>query len=284
MSNAGPLSPSQSPARFQTQGTRRVNNRPVLIAAFVAFSIVALIFYAAFAVRRAQAPQSSDDAHGQRAAAPAALRGPSTGVMVTRATPTPTATPPAVTSTPQPTPTPDELTKARLAAFLAALKAPSGGQVDASRVFAPKPKPGLAVQASPPQQVAMLERLDPNNARDALRAYRSGPEGRYSPAEAGAQVPLGEDADGNADRWLLHSTLQTPKSPYVLQPGSFIPATLKDKINSDLPGQITEGGGTRRPLDSPLRTASSQNSASPTGNSSPSAGRAKRTNRGFAAG
>lgn len=234
MSNPGPLSPSQSPARFQAQagGTRRVNNRPVLIACFVAFGIVALIFYAAFAVRRAQAPQSPDDAHGQRVTTPAAFRGPA-GVVVTRAASAAMATSSAVTSTPQPTATPDEVAKARLAAFLAALKAPAGVQVDASRVFAPKPKASMA-----PQQVAMLERQDPNNARSALAAYQSGPSGRYSPAEAGAAVPLGDDADGNTDRWLLHSTLQTPKSPYVLQPTSLIPATLISAVVSELPGMI----------------------------------------------
>jgi hypothetical protein len=204
MSNPSPLSPSQSPARFQTQtGTRRVNNRPVLIACFVAFGIVALIFYAAFAVRRLQPPQSPDDAHGQRVSTPAAFRGPA-GVVVPRATPAQAAPfAAAPTSTPQPTATPDEVAKARLAAFLAALKAPAGVQVDASRVFAPKPKASM-----PPQQVAMLERQDPNNARSALAAYQSGPSGRYSPAEAGAGVPLGDDADGNADRWLMTSQLR----------------------------------------------------------------------------
>src|SRR6516162_11578512 len=40
--------------------------------------------------------------------------------------------------------------------------------------------------------------------------------------------------------------------------------------------QITDGGGTRRPLERPLRTASSQAMASTTGSSSPSPGRTKR--------
>src|SRR5262249_10838083 len=39
------------------------------------------------------------------------------------------------------------------------------------------------------------------------------------------------------------------------------------------------GGGTKRPLDQPRWTASSQNSASPTGSTSPSAGRANRASR-----
>src|SRR5450830_1473309 len=39
---------------------------------------------------------------------------------------------------------------------------------------------------------------------------------------------------------------------------------------------MRDGGGTRRPLDSPARTASSQPSASASGKSSPSAGRPQR--------
>ena len=234
MSNPGPLSPSQSPARFQVQpqGTRRVNHRPLLIAGFLALGIVALIFYAAFAIRR-QPPQSLEDAHGKRVTVPAAYRAPSGNAWVRRPTPTPPATLSAVIATPQPTPTPDEVAKARLAAYLAALKAPAGVQVDASRVFASKPKPSM-----PPQSVAMLERQDPNNARSALAAYQAGGAARYSPAEAGAAVPLGDDADGSADRWTLHATLQTPKSPYVLLPASLIPATLISAVISELPGMI----------------------------------------------
>src|SRR6516225_1703578 len=44
--------------------------------------------------------------------------------------------------------------------------------------------------------------------------------------------------------------------------------------------QITDGGGTRRPLESPLRTASSHAVASTTGSSSPSAGRTQRASDG----
>jgi type IV secretion system protein VirB10 len=84
----------------------------------------------------------------------------------------------------------------------------------------------------------MIEKKDPNNAADALRVYRASGSGAYSPVEAGAQVPLGDDAVGNADRWLLHSTVQTPKSPYVLQPGSTISATLETGVNSELPGMV----------------------------------------------
>src|SRR5262245_42005494 len=45
--------------------------------------------------------------------------------------------------------------------------------------------------------------------------------------------------------------------------------------------QITEGGGTRRPLERPIRTAISQNMASATGSRKPSAGRAQRAGLAF---
>jgi len=42
----------------------------------------------------------------------------------------------------------------------------------------------------------------------------------------------------NSDRWTLESKLINPKSPYQVQTGFIIPATLVSGINSDLPGQI----------------------------------------------
>jgi len=43
----------------------------------------------------------------------------------------------------------------------------------------------------------------------------------------------------NTDDDYLHTTLKKPLSPYVLQAGSLIPATLIGGINSELPGQLT---------------------------------------------
>src|SRR5262249_20807487 len=47
--------------------------------------------------------------------------------------------------------------------------------------------------------------------------------------------------------------------------------------------QITDGGGTRRPLNKPMRTAISQNTASATGSNKPSAGRRTRADAAFGA-
>jgi len=46
------------------------------------------------------------------------------------------------------------------------------------------------------------------------------------------------DSDRAEDRWKLNSDVQKPASPYVLQAGFVIPATLISGINSSLPGQI----------------------------------------------
>src|SRR5262245_30162504 len=46
---------------------------------------------------------------------------------------------------------------------------------------------------------------------------------------------------------------------------------------------ITDGGGTSRPLDNPMRTAISQNTASATGSNKPSAGRRTRADPAFGA-
>lgn len=46
------------------------------------------------------------------------------------------------------------------------------------------------------------------------------------------------DSASGEDRWRLNSDVQKPASPYVLQAGFVIPATLISGINSSLPGQI----------------------------------------------
>ena len=46
-----------------------------------------------------------------------------------------------------------------------------------------------------------------------------------------------DSADGD-ERWKLDSDVKKPQSPYILQTGFVIPATLISGINSELPGQI----------------------------------------------
>lgn len=54
------------------------------------------------------------------------------------------------------------------------------------------------------------------------------------------QMIAESSTNGSSNETVLKetSTLKNPSSPYVIQPGTFIPATLMTGINSDLPGQI----------------------------------------------
>src|SRR6185312_4587536 len=56
------------------------------------------------------------------------------------------------------------------------------------------------------------------------------------------------------------------------------------RASSTMVAKILVGGGTRRPLDQPSQTTSSQASPNPIGSSRPSAGRARRRNRPEGAG
>nr|MCH9665426.1 conjugal transfer protein TrbI [Gammaproteobacteria bacterium] len=47
------------------------------------------------------------------------------------------------------------------------------------------------------------------------------------------------DKQGSKDRWALNTKTKQPRSPFSLQTGFVIPATLISGINSELPGQIT---------------------------------------------
>ena len=53
-----------------------------------------------------------------------------------------------------------------------------------------------------------------------------------------SEDPYGRLRSGGSDRWQLDSTVQSPRSPFELQTGFVIPATMLSGINSDLPGQI----------------------------------------------
>jgi type IV secretion system protein VirB10 len=180
------------------------------------------------------AAKTPEQEHGGNARPAEDLRGPQ-GVMVERPASAPPAAPaPTPTVAPAASPAPAETADdRRRAAYLAAMQSGAGVEGADFSKYAAKPHPSM-----PPQQVAMLQRQDPNNAYDAQQVFRA-----YGPPPA----PTGNSPDagslggysGEPNRWALNSTVQTPVSPYVLQPGWNIPAFLKDRVNSDLPGQVT---------------------------------------------
>jgi type IV secretion system protein VirB10 len=125
----------------------------------------------------------------------------------------------------------------------------------------PSREEALAEMARVRQQIDANLREDPTAAYHARLAHlRQGQSGLGTGVGAGAGIGdpyddeapmlLNDSATGYAndyarfdskdgdDRWKLDSDVKKPQSPYVLQTGFVIPATLISGINSELPGQI----------------------------------------------
>ncbi|MET0254929.1 MAG: TrbI/VirB10 family protein [Luteibacter sp.] len=75
------------------------------------------------------------------------------------------------------------------------------------------------------------------------------PTGATEPASPDTRLPVHADGDyaafadaksraNGADRWLLGTQVEAPRTPFELRAGSVIPATMISGINSELPGQI----------------------------------------------
>lgn len=119
----------------------------------------------------------------------------------------------------------------------------------------PSREEALAELARVRQQIDANLREDPTAAYHArLAQLRQGQGGlgvdmgdKYDDT---APMLLNDPSTGNAndyarfdstngdDRWKLDSEVRKPQSPYILQTGFVIPATLISGINSELPGQI----------------------------------------------
>ena len=121
----------------------------------------------------------------------------------------------------------------------------------------PSREEALAEMARVRQQIDANLREDPTAAYHARLAHLR--QGQSGPGTSGgigddyddtAPVLLNDSVSGNAndysrfdsangdERWKLDSDVKKPQSPYILQTGFVIPATLISGINSDLPGQI----------------------------------------------
>lgn len=96
---------------------------------------------------------------------------------------------------------------------------------------------------------ASTERAAPSKKDDG-DAEDDVPEGAPGDALRDDRIPVAADGDYSkfdrshrgrpkADRWLLDSELEAPRTGYEIRAGSVIPATMISGINSDLPGQIT---------------------------------------------
>jgi type IV secretory pathway VirB10-like protein len=228
MSNGnGSVAPQQSPSRFQfrTATGPRLSNRLYWAVGLTGAVVVGIIVWS----NHHQAPsarRTEENRHGGQASPPDEIRKTADKRPASTPAPGPTAT---ATPAPSATPVIDELAKARLQAYLAALN--SNG-ASASDDFA-KYRKAQPAPTAPPARVAMIERADPNNAKSALEVYRA-----HLQRDQNLPGSSPDGTDANPDRWALHATLQQPASPYVIYPGWLIDATLESGINSELPGMI----------------------------------------------
>lgn len=122
----------------------------------------------------------------------------------------------------------------------------------------PSREEALAEMARVRQQIDANLREDPTAAYHARLAHLRQGQSGLGAAGAGIGDPYDDEApmllndptigntndyarfdskDGD-ERWKLDSDVKKPQSPYILQTGFVIPATLISGINSELPGQI----------------------------------------------
>ncbi|SFL14571.1 type IV secretion system protein VirB10 [Nitrosomonas aestuarii] len=122
----------------------------------------------------------------------------------------------------------------------------------------PSREEALAEMARVRQQIDANLREDPTAAYHARLAHLRQGQSGLGGAGAGIGDPYDDEApmllndptigntndyarfdskDGD-ERWKLDSDIKKPQSPYILQTGFVIPATLISGINSELPGQI----------------------------------------------
>jgi len=149
-----------------------------------------------------------------------------------------------------------------------AIKAKTSVNVIAPRSTASAPQ-YIKTGGTPSREEALLEmarvrqQIDANLREDPTAAYharlahlRQGQSGLGTgvgigdPYDAEAPILLNDPITGNVNdyarfdsangdqRWKLDSDVKKPQSPYILQTGFVIPATLISGINSELPGQI----------------------------------------------
>ena len=141
-------------------------------------------------------------------------------------------------STAQPSKADEEAEKIRLAKMQKlkeAAQAKTGVQVTTPRSTAANSEVTSARPAISPQQQS-----DPMETyKEKLAEINSLIKGDTGEASKRAGSPYEQfNRNGLADRWLLGSELEPPRSQYELRAGFVIPATMISGINSELPGQI----------------------------------------------
>jgi type IV secretion system protein VirB10 len=201
------LTPGESPRKI---GVRRLNHVPLYFIG--ALSSVVLILVALVAIEKGKPMPGSPLDHGGGTDVYAQqIAGDRVGYVAAVRTPTPAPiTPPVVTATPAPTPADDTELKARRAAFYQALFAQSAVGEE-KQAIQPKVVRAEPVEPSGNLPVPEATPTDPNS----LSTY-----------------------NGTKGRWSLNTRIEKPSTPYILQTGWVIPATLISGIESEFPGTI----------------------------------------------
>lgn len=239
------LSAASSPNQVRMGGVRRLNNLPIIIVGGIAFAALAIICWVA-ASRGNQTAKPKDEDHGGSTMQVAQnLAGERLGGIVPKAKPAPgqAGVIPAVATVPAApvaAPTPDELEKQRKEAYQLALRAKVGIQDGGFQQLSQEK------QRLDAQRIALLQKADPNNSTEVLDEYRR----ELAEAKGMIGSPNGQNDSernpndlanftGPRNRWDLASRRQWPKTPFVLQTGSIIPAVAVTAMDSDLPGSVT---------------------------------------------
>lgn len=217
------LSPESSPNELRKAGVRRVNNLPLMIG--LTGLVVFVMMIALVAVKRANQQakplvkkdtrtQSKDhfmlakEVIGERAGGIIPPANPIKAVTQSLVLPVAVVDKPDELPLPSTLPTDSELERIRqtkMQLFEEAVRAKT--TVEISQVTKPHP-------------------IDNRSIEDA--------KSNYNPQAT--NQPLGGIEE--EQRWVLHSKVEKPKTPYVLRAGSIIPGVMISGIRSDLPGQI----------------------------------------------
>jgi type IV secretion system protein TrbI len=231
MAGSNGLSSTASPQRMRVAGVRRLNRKPIYLLGGISLAVLGILCWVAAERGSQQAKPAQDDHGGSATEYAQELAGDRLSGVVAPArepTPTPVQVLAPATVAPVAAPTPDEMQRRRMEAYLAALKAKPGVEGDGFQQVAQK-----RTQQLDAQQVAMLRKADPNNA---VNASLTEP---VEPPNGNPENPNDlANFQGPRDRFTLNSKVEYPRTPYVLQTGSIIPA-VSMAIDSDLPGAVT---------------------------------------------
>ena len=246
------MAPEASPGEA-VRRVRRVNNMPMIIGGIVVcVFLLVMMMVAVKRAHRAPVDDTKKNAKSTSLFARQLINGQDGGIvkpskplqipdMPTTSEPQKEKQQPGQLrkeSTAQPSKADEEAEKIRLAKMQKlkeAAQAKTGVQVTTPRSTAANSEVTSARPARSPQQQS-----DPMETyKEKLAEINSLIKGDTGEASKRAGSPYEQfNRNGLADRWLLGSELEPPRSQYELRAGFVIPATMISGINSELPGQI----------------------------------------------